>query len=77
MRLVGGNLLKTLLLILMIIAYSYSLLRISYVPMSPYRGGMDRVVIGSIWVCRYMWMWKGIHRIGRRSRILHVGGQGV
>ena len=50
MRLIGGNSLKTLLLILMSIAHSYSILCISYVLMSPYCSGMDRVVIGSIWV---------------------------
>ena len=50
MRLIGGNSLKTSLLILMSIAYSPSILRISYVLMSPYRGGTYRVVIESIWV---------------------------
>ena len=44
-RFISGNLLKTLLLILMSIAHIYSLLWISYVLMSPYRGGTDRVVI--------------------------------
>ena len=54
MRLIGGNSLKTLLLILLSIAHSSSLLWISYVLMSPYRGGTDRVVIGSSWVCQCM-----------------------
>ena len=45
MRLISGNSLNTLLLILMSIAYSYSLLRISYVIMSPYRGGIYRLCI--------------------------------
>ena len=45
MSLIGGNLLNTLLLILMIITHSSSLLQISYVLMSPYRGDMERVVI--------------------------------
>ena len=54
MRLIGGKSLKTLLLILMSIIHSYSLLRISYVLMSPYCGGTDRVVIGSILVCQYV-----------------------
>ena len=49
MIIIGGKLLKTFLLILMSIAHSSSLLLISYVLMSAYRGGMDRVVIGSIW----------------------------
>ena len=49
MIIIGGKLLKTFLLILMSIAHSSSLLHISYVLMSTYRGGMDRVVIGSIW----------------------------
>ena len=48
MRLVGGKSLKTLLLVLMSTSHSYSLLRISYMLMSPYHGGTDRVVIGSI-----------------------------
>ena len=52
MRLIGGNVLKTLVLILMSIAHSSSTLRISYVLMIPYRGGKYRVVIGSIWVFR-------------------------
>ena len=50
MIIIGGKLLKTFLLILMSIAHRFSLLLISYVLMSTYRGGMDRVVIGSIWV---------------------------
>ena len=37
---------EELLLILMSIAHRYSLLRISYVMMSPYHGGMDRVAFG-------------------------------
>ena len=49
MSLIGGNLLKTSLLILMSIAHSYSILQISYVLMIPYCGGTDRVVIGSFW----------------------------
>ena len=52
MRLMGGNLLKTLLLILVSIVRKYSFLLISSVMMSPYLGGMDRVVIGSIWLLR-------------------------
>ena len=48
---IGGIFLKTLLLILMGIVHNSSLLRISYVLVSQYRVGMDRVVIGSIWVC--------------------------
>ena len=48
MRLIGGNSFKTLLLILMSIVHSYSLLRIFSVLMSPYYGGTDRVIIGSI-----------------------------
>ena len=39
----------------MIIAHSYYLLWISYVPMSPNCGVRDRVVIGSIWVLQCMW----------------------
>ena len=54
MRLIGGNLLKTLLLILIGISNSSSLLSISSVMMSPYQGGMDRVVIGYIFVFRHM-----------------------
>ena len=54
MRLIGGNFLKTLLLILMSIAHSYSLFWISYVLMSPYCGGTERVIIGSIWVFQCM-----------------------
>ena len=50
MRIIGGKSLKTSLLILMRIPHRYSLLRISYVLMIPYRGGTDRVVIGSIGV---------------------------
>ena len=54
MRLIVGNPLNTSLLILMIIAHIYSLLRISYVLMSLYRGGTDRVVMdqfGFVNVC--------------------------
>ena len=50
MRFIGGNSLKTSLLILISIAHSPSILRISYVLMSPDRGGRYRVVIESIWV---------------------------
>ena len=39
MRLISGNLLKTLLLILMSIALRSSLPQMSYVLMSPYHGG--------------------------------------
>ena len=52
MRIISGNSLKTLLLILMIILYSSSLIRILSVLIIPYQGGTDRVVIGSIWVFR-------------------------
>ena len=52
MRLIGGNSLKTSLIILMSIAHSSSILQISYVLMSSYRSGTDRVVIGSIWFLR-------------------------
>ena len=45
MRLIGENLLNILLLILISIAQISYLLRISYVLMSPYRGGTDRVFI--------------------------------
>ena len=61
----------------MIIAHRYSLLWISYVLMSTYCGGMEWVVIGSIWVCRCMWQWEGIRIIGRRYRMLHTGGWGL
>ena len=54
-RLIGGKLLKTSLLILMSIAHSYSLLRISYLLTSPYCSGTDRVVIASIEVLQCMW----------------------
>ena len=59
--------------IFMGISHRYSLLRISYVLMSPYWGSMDIVVIGLIWVCRCMWEWTGSRRIGWRSRMLHAG----
>ena len=49
MIIIGGKLSKTSLLFLMIIAHSSYLLRISYLMISTYRGGMYRVVIGSIW----------------------------
>ena len=77
MRLIGGNLLKTSLLILMSIAHSYSLLQVSYVLVIPYCGGMDRVVIGSIFIYQYMWQFTVSRRMGRISRILHTGGQGL
>ena len=75
MIIISGNLLKTLLLILMIITHISSLLLISYVLMSPYHGGMDRVVIGLIWVCRCMCKWTGRWIMGMIPRMLHAGGQ--
>ena len=42
MRLIGGNSLNNLLLVLIIVTHSSSLLRISYVLMIPYCGGTDR-----------------------------------
>ena len=48
MRLIGRNSLNNFVLILIIIAHSSSLLRISSVLMSPYNGGMERVFTGSI-----------------------------
>ena len=77
MRLIGGNLLNTLLIILMSIAHRFSLLRISSVMMSPYHGGIDRVVIGSIWVCQCMWQCTGRQRMGWISGMMHAGGQGL
>ena len=49
MIIIGVKLLKTILLILMSLVRNFSLLQISSVLMSPYRGGMYRVVIGYIW----------------------------
>ena len=40
MRIIGGNLLKTLLLILMNTTHRYSLLLIPSIMMSPYQGGI-------------------------------------
>ena len=70
---IDGNPLKNLLLILMSIAHSSSLLQISYLLMTSYKGGMYRVVIGSILVFRFMWKLTGSHRMGHRSTMLHSG----
>ena len=77
MIIIGGNLLKNVLLILIIISHSYSLLCILSMLMIPYQGGTDRVVIGSIWIFRCMWKWTGSRRMGHRSRIMHVGSRGL
>ena len=76
-RLIGVNLLKTLLLILMSIANSSSLFRISYVLMIPYHYGTDRVFIGYILVFQCMCQWTGSRRMDRRSIMLHAGGRGL
>ena len=77
MSLIGGNSLKTSLLILMSIVHRSSLLWISCEMMITYRSDTDRVVIVSIWVYGCMWQCTGSRRMGRISRILHAGGQGL
>ena len=77
MRLIGGNSLNTLLLILMSITHSSSVICISSVLMSPYLCGTYMVVIGSIWVCQFMWQWKGIQIMRLIPRILHAVGWGI
>ena len=75
MEIIGGNSLKNLLLILISIAHSSSILWILSMLMITYRGGMDRVAIGSIGVFQCLWQMIGSWRMGRISRILHAGGQ--
>ena len=77
MRIIGGNLLNILLLVLISIVHSDSLLRVSCVMMSPYIGGMDRLVIGPVWVFQCMWQYIRSRGMGQRSRIMHAGGQGL
>ena len=77
MRLISGNWLKTLILILMSITHSYSLLRISYVLMSPHHIGTDSVIIESIWGFWGMWKWKGRRRMEQKYRMMHAVGRGL
>ena len=76
MSLIGGNSLKTSLLILMSIVHSSSLLWISCEMMITYRSGTDRVVIVSIWVYGCMWQCTGSRRMGRIPRTMYVGSRG-
>ena len=77
MGLIGGKPLNSLLLVLISIADRSSLLLISYVLMSTNRDGTDRVLIGSIMVCRCMWQWEVSRRMERRSRMMHMDGWGL
>ena len=77
MRLIGGNLLKTLLLILMSSIHRSYLLQVLYVLISSYCRGTDRVVIVSIWVFQCMCKWTGSQRMGWMSIILHADGRGL
>ena len=77
MRLIGRNSLKTWLLISMSITNSPYLLQISYVLMSPYQGGTDKVAIGSICGCRCVWQWENSRRTRKIYIMLHTVSRGL